>query len=86
MGKGGDGRSVVAGTRSEKELGAARPNAGCKPLAWSQIEPHCSPDDAWIVHDGRVYDITGWCAVALPRPCLPPILMATADAATERLP
>ena len=78
MGKGGDGRTGVVSTRSPE---LATHEVGCKTYAWSQIEKHCSPDDAWIVHDGRVYDISSWCALKQLRACLLP----TPLTAKERL-
>mmetsp|Transcript_19541 Transcript_19541/g.25205 ORF Transcript_19541/g.25205 Transcript_19541/m.25205 type:complete len:474 (-) Transcript_19541:60-1481(-) len=44
MGKGGD---AVQAMKAEK-------------ITWSDVQQHRTPDDAWIVHQKKVYDVSNW--------------------------
>lgn len=44
MGKGGD---AAATTKQSK-------------ISWSQVKEHCTPDDAWVVYQNKVYDVSNW--------------------------
>ena len=45
MGKGGEGEKGI-----DREA----------PLSWEEVRKHHSPDDLWIVLEGKVYDVTEW--------------------------
>ncbi|GAX27326.1 Delta8-fatty-acid desaturase [Fistulifera solaris] len=44
MGKGGD---ASAANKANK-------------ISWSQVKEHCTPDDAWVVYQNKVYDVSNW--------------------------
>lgn len=46
MGKGGD-KSAVA------------PAAPTK-VSWTDVQKHRTPEDAWVVHNNKVYDVSNW--------------------------
>jgi acyl-lipid Delta6-acetylenase / acyl-lipid (9-3)-desaturase len=46
MGKGGDASAVMGGT--------------VKKFTWKEIQQHRTPDDAWVVHNNKVYDVSNW--------------------------
>lgn len=29
-------------------------------ISWSQVKEHCTPDDAWVVYQNKVYDVSNW--------------------------
>jgi len=53
MGKGGDasvasrGPMKLVGDKSEK-------------ITWSEVKKHITPEDAWVVYQNRVYDVSDW--------------------------
>lgn len=47
MGKGGD-------------AGTSQPLSQPKKFSWKEVQEHRTPDDAWIVHGNKVYDVSGW--------------------------
>jgi predicted heme/steroid binding protein len=28
--------------------------------SWQQVKEHCTPDDAWVVYNNKVYDVSNW--------------------------
>lgn len=46
MGKGGDASAATGGT--------------AKKFTWKEIQQHRTPDDAWVVHNNKVYDVSSW--------------------------
>jgi cytochrome b involved in lipid metabolism len=53
MGKGGDasaprrGPMKLVGDKSEK-------------ITWAEVKKHITPDDAWVVYQNKVYDVSNW--------------------------
>lgn len=45
MGKGGDANVAIAIK---------------KKIAWSEVQEHRSPEDAWVVYHNKVYDVSNW--------------------------
>lgn len=29
-------------------------------ITWSEVKKHTSPEDAWIVYNNKVYDVSNW--------------------------
>ena len=52
MGKGGDAR-VGAKTRAAK-MGTPQK------YTWAEVKKHIVPEDAWLVHQNKVYDVSNW--------------------------
>ena len=50
MGKGGDAR-VGAKTRAAK-MGTPQK------YTWAEVKKHIVPEDAWLVHQNKVYDVS----------------------------
>ncbi|GKY95815.1 hypothetical protein MPSEU_000542200 [Mayamaea pseudoterrestris] len=48
MGKGGDKSATVAAT------------AAARKVSWSDVQSHRTPEDAWVVHNNKVYDVSNW--------------------------
>lgn len=47
MGKGGDA--------------VTKPNATIQnKITWEEVKKHVTPDDAWVVHNNKVYDVSNW--------------------------
>nr|ADI49410.1 delta 6 desaturase [Phaeodactylum tricornutum] len=47
MGKGGDARASKGSTAARK-------------ISWQEVKTHASPEDAWIIHSNKVYDVSNW--------------------------
>ena len=45
MGKGGD-KPAVPATQTK--------------VSWTQVQEHRTPEDAWVVHNNKVYDVSNW--------------------------
>eukprot|EP00543_Licmophora_paradoxa_P004039 CAMPEP_0202450240 /NCGR_PEP_ID=MMETSP1360-20130828/8863_1 /ASSEMBLY_ACC=CAM_ASM_000848 /TAXON_ID=515479 /ORGANISM="Licmophora paradoxa, Strain CCMP2313" /LENGTH=486 /DNA_ID=CAMNT_0049068417 /DNA_START=44 /DNA_END=1504 /DNA_ORIENTATION=+ len=54
MGKGGDS-AVTAKSSDGSEMTKA-----VEKYTWTEVKKHCSPNDAWIVYKGKVYDVSNW--------------------------
>ena len=53
MGKGGDakiGRKVSA-SASSREV---------QKFTWAEVKEHITPEDAWVVYQNKVYDVSNW--------------------------
>ena len=51
MGKGGDASAKTA---------ASAANNVPKKITWKEVQEHRTPDDAWVVHSNKVYDVSDW--------------------------
>lgn len=60
MGKGG--RSAVA--VQKKDVAATKDSAEMtsttNKYTWAEVKQHVTPDDAWLVHSNKVYDVSDW--------------------------
>ena len=50
MGKGG--RSVAPAPKKEVTKATQ--------YTWAQVKEHITPQDAWMVHNNKVYDVSDW--------------------------
>mmetsp|Transcript_21217 Transcript_21217/g.26770 ORF Transcript_21217/g.26770 Transcript_21217/m.26770 type:complete len:489 (+) Transcript_21217:124-1590(+) len=57
MGKGG--RAAVA-TRNTKDNKDELNSTVLTKYTWEEVKKHHTPNDAWIVHQGKVYDVSDW--------------------------
>ena len=59
MGKGG--QLVIPPNKVRKESGQKllASNVSNR-YSWDEVKKHVTPDDAWIVHQNKVYDVSGW--------------------------
>lgn len=48
MGKGGDAAATI------------NKNASKNLITWEELQKHRTPDDAWVVHQNKVYDVSNW--------------------------
>lgn len=55
MGKGGE---AVPTTNSS--VGAEMKKTTTSKYTWAEVQKHRTPDDAWIVHSNKVYDVSNW--------------------------
>lgn len=49
MGKGGDANA-----------NATARNASMKKYSWKEVQQHRTPEDAWVVYNNKVYDVSNW--------------------------
>jgi len=56
MGKGGE--QAATAFSSSKKLGAGKKEA--VKYTWAEVKQHACPEDAWIVHSNKVYDVSNW--------------------------
>jgi cytochrome b involved in lipid metabolism len=56
MGKGGD--AMIASTSNNKDV--ASELAKITKYTWKEVQKHRTPDDAWVVYQNKVYDVSGW--------------------------
>jgi len=56
MGKGGE--SVAKPVTSSKKLGFGKKEY--PKYTWAEVKEHAVPEDAWIVHSNKVYDVSNW--------------------------
>lgn len=48
MGKGGDATVKAAASMQPKKI------------TWEQVQQHRTPDDAWVIYQDKVYDVSNW--------------------------
>jgi len=56
MGKGGE--SVMAASAGQKDI--SEMNKDTAKYTWAEVKKHITPDDAWIVYNNKVYDVSQW--------------------------
>jgi len=56
MGKGGE--SVAKPMASSKKLGFGKRQY--PKYTWQEVKEHATPEDAWMVHSNKVYDVSNW--------------------------
>jgi len=57
MGKGGKAivaKSLMSGSSSELKTNTP------KKFTWEEVKKHVTPEDAWVVHSNKVYDVSDW--------------------------
>jgi cytochrome b involved in lipid metabolism len=54
MGKGGDASATASSRMALKSSGKA------EKYTWAEVKKHITPEDAWIVHSNKVYDVSNW--------------------------
>lgn len=59
MGKGGESVATAA-AKQTKEFGVATKSKGNTKYTWEEVKKHATPDDAWLIHSNRVYDVSNW--------------------------
>jgi len=57
MGKGG--RAAVTARTSSSSNGEVS-KTSLEKYTWEEVKEHHTPDDAWIVHQNKVYDVSDW--------------------------
>lgn len=58
MGKGG--RAAVASRSTKDNKNDELNSTVLTKYTWDEVKKHHTPDDAWIVHQGKVYDVSDW--------------------------
>ena len=58
MGKGG--QSAVASANSHDKANSAEKSKNVSKFTWAEVKEHHHPEDAWIVHSNKVYDVSNW--------------------------
>lgn len=55
MGKGGEAAMKQSAGKDGSEMTKA-----VEKYTWEEVKKHCTPDDAWIVYMGKVYNVSNW--------------------------
>jgi acyl-lipid Delta6-acetylenase / acyl-lipid (9-3)-desaturase len=58
MGKGG--QSAVSSANSHDKANSAEKSKNVSKFTWAEVKEHHHPEDAWIVHSNKVYDVSNW--------------------------
>jgi len=58
MGKGGDAR--IGAKMASANAASASGKVPTEKFTWAEVKKHVTPDDAWVVYQNRVYDVSNW--------------------------
>jgi len=58
MGKGG--RAAVDTRKGSLSTGKETTNGEVQKYTWAEVKKHITPEDAWVVHNNKVYDVSDW--------------------------